>query len=183
VSCYLLSGSVGGLLGGPMADRFGPRTVIAWSLALTAPVLFWSSLVSGPAGYVVLSIGGFLLGSTLPVNVIYAHMIAPVATGTVSSLIMGAAWGVGGLAVPLVGMAGDAVGLAPALRTLALLPLAGAAITLALPRGRSHVEPTADPDVILPEYGGQVTGHGPERCGVEGRAGLPPSRGASADSP
>ncbi len=57
--------------------------------------------------------------------------------------MMGVAWGVGGMAVPLVGLAGDRVGLGPALLVLAFLPALGALITLALPAGRSHVE-TAD---------------------------------------
>jgi hypothetical protein len=43
------------------------------------------------------------------------------------------------MAVPLVGLAGDFVGLGPTLQVLALLPALGAVITFALPAGRSHV--------------------------------------------
>jgi FSR family fosmidomycin resistance protein-like MFS transporter len=139
VTCYLMAGSIGGLAGGPFADRFGPRNVIAWSLFLSVPLLASASSVSGPVSLVLLAAGGFFLGSTLPVNITYAHMIAPVAAGTVSSLMMGVAWGVAGMAVPLVGLAGDFVGLGPTLQVLALLPALGAVITLALPAGRSHV--------------------------------------------
>jgi MFS transporter, FSR family, fosmidomycin resistance protein len=142
VSAYLLAGSVGGLAGGPFADRFGPRRVIAWSLALCVPLLFSALLLTGPAALVVLIAGGFFLGSTLPVNITYAHMIAPVATGTVSSLMLGVAWGVGGLAVPLVGLLGDRVGLQPALLGLAVLPLAAAALSL---RVRQHPESAMRP--------------------------------------
>ena len=140
VTCYLFAGSIGGLAGGPVADRFGPRRVIAWSLFLSVPLLAGSSLLQGPLAFIVLVAGGFFLGSTLPVNVTYAHVIAPVATGTVSSLMMGVAWGFGGMAVPLVGVAGDHVGLTPALQVLALLPALGGLITLALPPGQSHVD-------------------------------------------
>jgi len=140
VTCYLMAGSIGGLAGGPFADRFGPRNVIAWSLFLSVPLLAAASSLSGPLSLVLLTAGGFFLGSTLPVNITYAHMIAPVAAGTVSSLMMGVAWGVAGMAVPLVGLAGDFVGLGSTLRVLALLPAVGAVITLALPAGRSHVD-------------------------------------------
>lgn len=140
VTCYLLAGSFGGFFGGPVADRLGPRRVIAWSLFLAVPLLASAASLTGPVSYVLLTAGGFFLGSTLPVNITYAHMIAPVATGTVSSLMMGVAWGVGGMAVPLVGLAGDRVGLGPALLVLAFLPALGALITLALPAGRSQVE-------------------------------------------
>lgn len=144
VTCYLLAGSLGGLAGGPLADRFGPRRVIAWSLVLAVPFLVGVSWVTGPAGFVVLTAGGFFLGSTLPVNITYAHLIAPVATGTVSSLMMGVAWGVGGMAVPLVGLAGDALGLGPTLQVVAVLPALGALITVALPAGRSHEDEPED---------------------------------------
>lgn len=138
VTCYLFAGSIGGLVGGPVADRFGPRRVIAWSLFLAMPLLAGASLLSGPLAFVVLVAGGFFLGSTLPVNVTYAHALAPVATGTVSSLMMGVAWGVGGMAVPLVGVAGDTIGLTPALQVLAVLPAVAGLITLALPSGAAH---------------------------------------------
>jgi FSR family fosmidomycin resistance protein-like MFS transporter len=133
VGAYLVAGSFGGLAGGPFADRFGPRRVIAATLALSVPLLLAALVLTGPAALVALTAGGFFLGSTLPANITYAHAIAPVATGTVSSLMLGVAWGVGGLAVPLVGMAGDSVGLQPALLTLAVLPAVAALLTMRLP--------------------------------------------------
>jgi FSR family fosmidomycin resistance protein-like MFS transporter len=134
VSAYLLAGSFGGFAGGPIADRFGPRRVIAWSLLLSVPLLIGALWLPAPASFVVLTAGGFFLGSTLPVNITYAHMIAPVAAGTVSSLMLGVAWGIGGMAVPLVGMLGDAIGLGPTLQMLAVLPAAAALLTTRLPR-------------------------------------------------
>jgi MFS transporter, FSR family, fosmidomycin resistance protein len=140
---YLVAGSIGGLAGGPLADRFGPRRVIAATLFLCVPLLVAALLLSGPLALVLLVGGGFFLGSTLPVNITYAHAIAPVAAGTVSSLMLGVAWGVGGLAVPLVGMAGDRVGLQPALLVVAVLPALGALLTLRLPERASHVHSRA----------------------------------------
>jgi FSR family fosmidomycin resistance protein-like MFS transporter len=138
VGAYLVSGSVGGLAGGPFADRFGPRRVIAWTLTLSVPLLLAALVVPGVPGLLLLTAGGFFLGSTLPINIAYAHAIAPVATGTVSSLMLGVAWGIGGLAVPLVGMIGDSVGLQAALLMLGVLPAIAAALTLQLPERASH---------------------------------------------
>ena len=138
VGAYLVAGSIGGLTGGPFADRFGPRRIISASLSLSVPLLVAALLLPGPAALVALTAGGFFLGSTLPVNITYAHAIAPVATGTVSSLFLGVAWGLGGLAVPLVGMAGDTVGLQPALLTLACLPALAAFLTMRLPERALH---------------------------------------------
>jgi hypothetical protein len=60
-------------------------------------------------------------------------MLAPVSAATVSSLMMGFAWGTGGLSVPLVGMIADRVGIEHTLVGLALVPLAAAALALPLP--------------------------------------------------
>ena len=77
--------------------------------------------------------GGFFLQSTLPVNVTFGQALAPVSAATVSSLMMGFAWGSGGLSVPFVGMVADRIGIEATLRGLALVPLAAAALAMPLP--------------------------------------------------
>ena len=90
--------------------------------------------MSGWPFVLLLAIGGLFLQSTLPVNVVFGQSLAPVSAATVSSLMMGFAWGTGGLSVPLVGMIADRVGIAPTLAGLALVPLLAAAFTLPLPK-------------------------------------------------
>ena len=46
-------------------------------------------------------------------NVTFGQSIAPVSAATVSSLMMGFAWGTGGLSVPLVGLIADRIGIEP----------------------------------------------------------------------
>jgi len=133
VSAYLLASGLGGFLGGPAGDRFGARRVIAWSLVAAAPFMIVAPMLDGLAFAVVLAIGGFFLQSTLPVNVTFAQTIAPVSAATVSSLMMGVAWGTGGLTVPLVGRLADGFGIEPVLIALAFLPLLGALCTIPLP--------------------------------------------------
>ena len=134
VSAYLFAAGIGGFVGGPLADRFGPRRVIAISLLAATPLLVAATLLTGLGFVTLLAVAGIFLQSTLPVNVTYAHEIAPVNAGTVSSLMMGVAWGTGGLCVPLVGMLADSVGIAHALTAMAFVPLIGAACTIPLPR-------------------------------------------------
>lgn len=134
VSAYLFAAGLGGFLGGPLADRFGARRVIATSLAIAAPLLAAATFLPGLGFVALLAVSGLFLQSTLPVNVTYAHQIAPVNAATVSSLMMGVAWGTGGLCVPLVGILADHVGIAIALRCIAFLPLVGALCAIPLPR-------------------------------------------------
>jgi FSR family fosmidomycin resistance protein-like MFS transporter len=148
VAAYLFASGIGGFLGGPAADRFGPRRVIALSLVLSVPFLFAASMATGPRFVVLIALGGLFLQSTLPVNVTFGQALAPVSAATVSSLMMGFGWGTGGLSVPFVGMVADRIGIEATLRGLSLVPLAAAALALPLPErapSRVAVPPTTDP--------------------------------------
>jgi MFS transporter, FSR family, fosmidomycin resistance protein len=153
VALYLFASGLGGFLGGPSADRYGARKVIAWSLVLATPFLFASTFVSGWTFVVLLSIGGLFLQSTLPVNVTFGQSLAPVSAATVSSLMMGFAWGTGGLSVPFVGMIADRVGIEPTLAGLALVPLIAAALALPLPARARVPARSAPADLVVPETG------------------------------
>jgi FSR family fosmidomycin resistance protein-like MFS transporter len=133
VAILLFASGLGGFLGGPAADRFGPRRVIAVSLVLSVPFLFASLLTTGLPFIGLVALGGFFLQSTLPVNVTFGQSLAPVSAATVSSLMMGFAWGTGGLSVPFVGMVADRIGIEATLLWLSLVPLAAAALALPLP--------------------------------------------------
>jgi len=134
VSVFLFASGVGGFLGGPIADRFGPRRVIIVSLVASVPFLALTPLLAGWPFLMTLAAAGFFLQCTLPVNVTYGQMIAPVSAATVSSLMMGFAWGTGGLAIPFVGMVADRVGIPPTLMIMATTPLLGALLALPLPQ-------------------------------------------------
>ena len=151
VALYLFGSGVGGFFGGPAADRFGARTVIALSLAIASPFLFIAPFLSGWHFVVVLAVGGLFLQSTLPVNVTFGQSLAPVSAATVSSLMMGFGWGTGGLSVPFVGMIADRVGIEPTLIGVSVIPLFAALCAFWLP-ARVHVVPAPQPaEVMVPE--------------------------------
>jgi FSR family fosmidomycin resistance protein-like MFS transporter len=136
MAVYLFATSVGGFFGGALADRWGPRNVIVWSLVLAVPFLAYAPTQTGWTFVAVVSLGGFLLQSTLPVNVSFGQMIAPISAATVSSLMMGFAWGTGGLSVPFVGMMADRIGIERTLMAMSLMPLAAAVLAAPLPSGK-----------------------------------------------
>jgi FSR family fosmidomycin resistance protein-like MFS transporter len=153
VSIYLAISTIGGFLGGPLADAYGARRVIILTLLASTPFLLIGQLSTGWTLTALVSVGGFLLQSTLPVNVTFGQQVAPVSAATVSSLMMGFAWGVGSLLAPVVGNLGDRLGLDVALSITALVPILAAAVAWPLPRTvgvRPNIaEPaplTAEPD-------------------------------------
>jgi FSR family fosmidomycin resistance protein-like MFS transporter len=145
VSLYLFASGIGGFLGGPLADRVGARKVIIWSLIAAVPFMAAAPHLP-PLGFTaMLAIGGLLLQSTLPISVTFAQSFVKDGAATVSSLMMGFAWGMGSLTVPLIGMGADRYGIQPTLAVVAFIPLIAAALAWRLPeRGTHHIEPEVD---------------------------------------
>jgi MFS transporter, FSR family, fosmidomycin resistance protein len=149
-SVYLFAVGLGGFFGGPSADRFGPRRVIIASLVTSVPLLALAPQLSGWPLVLTLAAGGFLLQSTLPVNVTFGQTIAPISAATVSSLMMGFAWGVGGIAAPFVGLLADRIGIEHTLTFMAAVPLLAAALALPLPSGK-RTSPHMNAGIVTPE--------------------------------
>jgi FSR family fosmidomycin resistance protein-like MFS transporter len=144
VSLYLFSSGIGGFLGGPIADRVGPRRVIVLTMIASVPFMAVAPHLS-PIGFTaMLAIGGLLLQSTLPISVTFAQTFVRGGAATVSSLMMGFAWGMGSLTVPLIGMGADRFCIRPSLAIVAFIPLLGAALAWRLPeKGTHHPYPVA----------------------------------------
>ena len=143
LSANLLSTSVGALLGGAAADRFGGRRVILASCMTAGPFLAVFLLTEGWISTAALFAGGVLLLSTVPVNVAMAQELVPTQAGVASALMMGFGWGVAGIVfVPVAGWLADSLGLELVLWGFTLLPVCGIPIALALPeKGRVGPDP------------------------------------------
>ena len=145
VSLYLFASGIGGFLGGPLSDRIGARRVILWSLVAAVPFMAVAPHLR-PWGFTaMLALGGLLLQSTLPISVTFAQTFVKGGAATVSSLMMGFAWGMGSLFVPLIGAGADRFGIERTLGVLAFVPLFAAYLAWQLPeRGAHHVDPKVD---------------------------------------
>jgi FSR family fosmidomycin resistance protein-like MFS transporter len=100
----------------------------------------------------MLAIGGLLLQSTLPISVTFAQTFVGGGAATVSSLMMGFAWGMGSLAVPLIGAGADRFGIQATLTVLAFIPLLAATLAWFLPRTG-----TAVPEAPVPALESSVS--------------------------
>ena len=138
---YLGLGALGGLAGGWLADRWGGRRVVIASFLGSAPLYFGFLALPGTLGLVSLVLGSLVLQASLPVNVAMGQELAPRHSSTISSLLMGAAWGLGALLVGPTGALADAHGLTVALGGLASLLAVGFGCALSLPEVRHAIPP------------------------------------------
>jgi FSR family fosmidomycin resistance protein-like MFS transporter len=132
-SIFLFGGSLGGIVGGWLADRLGERSVIVGSLILAFPTLQLALILPGVWGTLLLMLGGFCLLSNAPVTIALAQRYVPGSVATASSLMLGLGWGIGGLLVTVVGILADHLGLITALRIEGLCLVVAVLLALWLP--------------------------------------------------
>ena len=138
LSVYLLVGALGGFFGGWLSDRIGGARVIIASFAASAPFYLAFIFLPDVVGIPCLVLGALALQSSLPVNVVMGQELSPKHSSTISSLLMGAAWGMGALIIGPIGALADRYGIHAALMALSVMLFAGLLCAALLPGARRH---------------------------------------------
>jgi FSR family fosmidomycin resistance protein-like MFS transporter len=130
---FLASFAAGTLLGGPIGDRIGRKRIIWVSIlgvlpfTLALPHLgFYATLLD------TIPIG-LLLASAFPAIVVYAQELVPGRIGTVSGLMFGLAFGLGGLGAAGLGALADHTSIFVVFNLCSALPVLGM-LAVFLPR-------------------------------------------------
>ena len=139
-------GGIGTLIGGYLADWMEPKIIISGSFLFAAPAYILFLNTTGTAAYVALSFAGCMMFFSIPAVITQAQATMPGNMSTVSSMVMGVSWGVGGLLVSVAGKVVDIYGLIETLQVLAYFPLIGVLISLPLHYRKS--KETRYPDYI-----------------------------------
>ena len=106
-SIFTISGTAAGILCGHLSDRMGYKRLLWITHGLMTPFLLMFLLIPGNWIYpATILAGGFNMAS-LPLGVVMAQKIAPKGRSMVASLMMGLAFGTGGILSPIVGKLGD----------------------------------------------------------------------------
>jgi FSR family fosmidomycin resistance protein-like MFS transporter len=122
-SIFTLSGTVAGILCGHLSDRMGYKRLLWITHGLMTPFLLTFLLVPGKLIYpATILAGGFNMAS-LPLGVVMAQKIAPKGRSMVASLMMGLAFGTGGILAPIVGKLGDIFTIQSVLMVLVCIPV------------------------------------------------------------
>jgi FSR family fosmidomycin resistance protein-like MFS transporter len=145
LSLMLLTGALGTLAAGPVADRVGRRPVLIASLALAAPLILVYLLVGGPLGAVALALVGACVIGTFGVTMVLSQEYLPRRIGMASGLSIGLSIGLGGIAAVALGAIADSVDLEAALYVAAAAPVAGLVLALLLPPSGSRVRLSPEP--------------------------------------
>ena len=136
LALMLLTGGLGTIVAGPLADRFGRRPVLLASLVATGPLILAFVVVGGIPGAIALALVGACVIGTFGVTMVMSQEYLPRHIGMASGLSIGLSIGLGGVAAVALGALADAVDLRAALYVCAAAPLVALALALPLPSSR-----------------------------------------------
>jgi FSR family fosmidomycin resistance protein-like MFS transporter len=134
LSLMLVSGAVGTLVLGPVADRVGLRRTLLVTQAAIPLLIVAFVAVGGVAGTAALMLVGPCVVGTFGVTMVLSQLYLPRHVGVASGLSVGLAMGLGGVAAVALGAVADAVDLQTALYVGAVAPALGCIACLMLPR-------------------------------------------------
>jgi len=121
-SIFTLSGTAAGILCGHLSDRMGYKRLLWITHGLMTPFLLVFLLVPGKWIYLATILAGGFNMASLPLGVVMAQKIAPRGRSMVASLMMGLAFGIGGVLSPIVGKLGDIFSIQSVLLIIVCIP-------------------------------------------------------------
>lgn len=131
---FTVAGTISGLVAGSLSDRIGPKPIFLFAHVLMTPVLLLFLQMRGNWVYPgALLAGGFVL-ATLPLGVVMAQTLAPRGRSMVASLMMGFAFGLGGIMAPLIGRLADLYSIRTVLTWAAWVPVLTVVLIARFPR-------------------------------------------------
>ncbi len=127
---FLAAGVFGTFFGGVMADRFGLKNTISFSIVGAMPLALLLPHLPLAWVYPAITLLGFVILSGYSVAVVYAQFLMPAKVGMASGLTTGLAFGMGAIGAVALGKAADAFGLADVMLFCSGLPLFGLLVLL-----------------------------------------------------
>lgn len=143
LTTFLVSGAIGTVAGGHLAERVGTRRFFVVSVALVTPALFWLLHSEGLWLYGAMAVSGCLLISTWSTIMVMAQNILPDRAGMASGLMVGLAMGTGGVGATVLGGVADNWGVEASLLVVSVMPVLSAVVAMFIPL--EQVEPCRAP--------------------------------------
>ncbi len=130
---FLISGGVGMLVAGPLADRFGLKRVLFFSMLFSIPFTYLLFNIGSYWGMVFSILTGMAVAGTFGVTVVYAQRILFNRIGLASALMLGVGSGIGAFGATILGGIADLWGITYSIWVISVLPVIGLALVLFLP--------------------------------------------------
>lgn len=143
---FAVSGILGNLVGGNLADRWGQKRVILMGfLGITLFLPLFIFIENAHLALLVMIPMGFFLYTTFSPSIVLGQSYLPRRVGLSSGITLGVAISIGGAATPFLGKIADVHGVWFAMAAAACLPIFFALMTMSLPDPRKSRTETMSP--------------------------------------
>lgn len=122
---FMISVAAGTLVGGPLGDKYGRKTVIWLSILGVAPFALAIPYVGLFLTIIFVALSGFILSSAFPAIIVYGQELLPKNLGMISGLFFGLAFGMGAIGAAFFGMLADKTSIYYIYQVASFLPLLG----------------------------------------------------------
>lgn len=133
LSIFLLAGTAGIVIGGPLADRFGYKRTTLLSFAVSSVLLFLFYFTQGTLSLVFFAAAGMFIIMSNSVTMAIGQSLMPHNLGMASGLLLGLSMGMGGISTTLLGWVADQWGIPAALQITFVLPILAFLVFLPIP--------------------------------------------------
>jgi len=133
IAAYTVAGALSGIAAGHAADRLGYKPVFLVGYIAATPALYLLLYLPGEWVYVSSFWAGFFTLATMFPAISLAQELAPKGRSIVSSLMMGFAYGLGGIMTPITGSLAEAFSIRSVLAVVAAVPLLASVMIYWLP--------------------------------------------------
>jgi FSR family fosmidomycin resistance protein-like MFS transporter len=130
----LATGAVGAFFGGRIADRYGFRRLVVWSLAVAAPFVAALTLVPAPGVFILMGLIGLTMEANFYPLALAAQNAVPRHIGFSAGVTLGVSIGVGAGISALLGVLADLEGLSASVIAIAAIELLACGLALLVPR-------------------------------------------------
>ncbi|MCG8686272.1 MAG: MFS transporter [Desulfobacterales bacterium] len=139
LTLFAASGILGNLMGGSLADKYGPKKILLigfWGLTILLPVFCF---VDSPYISLLLMFPiGLILYASYSPSIVLGQSYLPNRVGLSSGITLGVAISIGGAITPLIGKIADVYGVWSGILTIACLPIFIFLMALSLPDPQSN---------------------------------------------
>jgi FSR family fosmidomycin resistance protein-like MFS transporter len=137
-SLFTLAGTISGIAAGHFSDRMGFKPIFFVAHGMMTPVLLLLLYLRGNWVYPGAFMAGCFVMATLPLGVVMAQELAPRGRSMVASLMMGFAYGLGGIVTPAVGKLADIFSIHSVLASVSFIPLLTLVVIFFFPSTRAR---------------------------------------------
>ncbi len=130
LTTFWFAGAAGEYAAGHLSDRHGRKPILFFAMLLATPCLVAFLYAPRSLHLPLLALAGAFLYASNPVGIVAAQECLPGRAGLVTGLVMGFAWGIGGLALGPLGHLADLYGLVPVMTGIGFFPALSAILIL-----------------------------------------------------